>query len=79
MGTAIVRPTVHDHPRCPSMPTKRTRLGCARDPSHPAGLPAHLALQCRLVRLGVNADGEVLEAAGVSDCNLGCGPTRTRI
>src|SRR5215213_6983387 len=25
-------------PGCPSMPTRRTRLGCARDPSHPAGL-----------------------------------------
>src|SRR5215211_5584885 len=32
--------TVHDHPGCPSMPTRRTRLHCARDPSHPAGLPA---------------------------------------
>src|SRR5215211_2163155 len=43
MGTAIGRPTVHDHPGCPSMPTRRTRLGCTRDPSHPAGLPAHSA------------------------------------
>src|SRR5215211_765405 len=40
MGTPSSATTVHDHPGCPSMPTRRTRPRCARDPSHPAGLPA---------------------------------------
>jgi hypothetical protein len=59
-GYAIVT-TVHDHPGCPSMPTRRTRLRCARDPSHPAGLPAHSLLACQgpLVAAGGIA-GEIL-------------------
>src|SRR5215217_8655144 len=51
MGTAIVRYHRHDHPGCPSMPTRRTRLRCARDPSHPAGLPAQLPAN-RVVPIG---------------------------
>jgi hypothetical protein len=72
MGTAIVG---HHRPRppgCPSMPPRRTRLGCARDPSHPAGQPAHslLGMQGPTGRRGRGLAGRGLSPLVLSTAQL---------